>query len=122
MFEHFWREQPQLENLDEHVFGGLCQEIIKCKCGYIHELPIQKMAEIVPIHLSSNNIQSCIEAYLSSEEVDWRCPKCDAEKCLNIFEVICPPSSLILHLLRFAYLSIYLSIESINSTIILLLS
>ena len=45
LFEHFWEEQSWDENLDEHVFGGLFQETLECKCGNIQKLPIQKIAE-----------------------------------------------------------------------------
>ena len=85
------------------MFGGLSRDIIKCKCGYVHELPLQNMAEIIPIQLFGQNIQSCIEAFFSSEEVDWKCPRCGLLKCEKKVEVICPPSTLILHLLRFKY-------------------
>ena len=87
----------------KNVFGGLFRDIIKCKCGYVHELPLQNMADIIPIQLIGHNIQSCIEAFFSSEEVDWKCPSCGLLKCQKKVEVICPPSTLILHLLRFMY-------------------
>ena len=93
LLEHFWKEQPQLKTVDEKEFGGLSQDSIKCKCCYSHEILIQKMAEILPIQLIVYTIQSCIEAFFFSEEVDWRCPNCELEKCLKSVEVICLPSS-----------------------------
>ena len=85
------------------MFGGLSQDIINCNCGYSHELLIQKMAEILPIQLIVYTIQSCIEAFFFSEEVDWRCPNCGLEKCLKSVEVICPPSTLIIQLLHIVH-------------------
>ena len=83
LLEHLWKEQSLLENIDEVVFGGLFQETMKCKCGNKQNLPIQRMAEVIPLQLQSQCVQSCLEAFFSSVVVERKCPNCESQKSLK---------------------------------------
>ena len=103
LFEHFWGEQSWDENLDEHVFGGLFQETLECKCGNIQKLPIQKIAEVLHLQVRGQTVQSCIDAFLSNQEIESDCPECASTRRSKSLEIVCTPTTIILHLLRFSY-------------------
>ena len=103
LFEHFWGEQSWDENLDEKVFGGLLQETLECECGSIQKLPIQKIAEVLHLQIKGQTTQSCIDDFFDSQEVDSRCPECVSSRSTKTVKIVCAPTTIILHLLRFSY-------------------
>ena len=103
LFEHFWKEQPWNENIEDRVFGGLIQESLQCKCGNIKKLPIQKMTEVMHLQVKGKSTQNCLDEFLSRQEVESKCPACNGTQCEKTVEILCTPSTIILHLLRFLY-------------------
>ena len=55
------------------------------------------------IPISGNSTQSCLDAFLSNEEVHRICPNCKSPKSLKSFEITLPPSTLIMQLMRFSF-------------------
>ena len=55
------------------------------------------------IPISGNSTQTCLDAFLSNEEVHRICPNCKSPISLKSFDVTLPPSTLIFQLLRFSY-------------------
>ena len=103
LFEHFWGEQSWNENLNEHVFGGLFQETLECECGKNQILPIEKIAEVLHLQVRGQTVQSCLDAFLSKQEIKSDCPQCDSTRRSKSIEILCMPTTIILHLLRFCY-------------------
>ena len=103
LFEHFWEEQSWDEDLEEQMFGGLLQERLECNCGNIQKLPIQKLAEVLHLQIRGKTTQNCTDEFFSTQEVDSRCPVCPSTKRKKIVEIVCSPTTVILHLLRFSY-------------------
>ena len=103
LLEHFWNEDEVPLDLKENVFGGLSQDVLTCRCGYIEELSIQNIPEIVPIPLKGDNIQMCLEKYFSCEIIKWKCPICPETKVMKTANIIKEPETLMLQILRFEY-------------------
>ena len=101
MFEHLFKDSIVSSNIDEQIFGGLYQEKIVCKCGNIKYLPIQKLSEILMIQLHGQNIQSCLMNFLSDENVNNECTKCENKEAVKNIEIVTEPSTLIIQLKRY---------------------
>ena len=63
------------------------------------------MTDILFIPLIGDTIQTCLESYFSTKMVDRKCTSCPetATMCSKGINIVIPPSTLILHLLRFTY-------------------
>ena len=103
LLEHLWMELPLSDNLSETVFGGLFCESYQCECGQIEEHPIQILPTILSVPIVGETVQTCFDAYISSEQVVRTCQNCQSVKSCKSTEIITPPSTLILHLKRFSY-------------------
>ena len=103
LFEHFWKELPISATLNETVFGGLCQESFLCECGNIVKRPIEGLPDIISVSIKGDTIQTCLDSYLSQEQIERKCSICSSLKCWKSLEIIIPPSTLILQLKRFSY-------------------
>jgi uncharacterized UBP type Zn finger protein len=103
LLEHLFKETTMPVDIDEKVFGGLFQETIICKCGEMKLLPIQKLSEIWTIQVDGNNIQSCIEKFLDTENVDLICERCGYPKTKKQMKLIIEPKNLILQLKRYEF-------------------
>ena len=60
LLEHLWNDPSLPPDYCEQVFGGISQEAWHCKCGFSEELPMQPMADIIPIQLRGVTVQSCL--------------------------------------------------------------
>ena len=103
LFEHFWKELPIPAILNETVFGGLCQESFLCECGNKEKHPIEGLPDIISISIKGETIQTCLDSYLSQEQVERKCSMCPLLKCWKSVDILVPPSTLILQLKRFSY-------------------
>ena len=103
VFEHLFKETLLPLEVDEHVFGGLFQEALRCACGMFKSLPIQKLSEIWTVQISGENMQSCLESFLNSEEVDFQCSDCGCLRTKKEINIIMEPKTLIIQLKRFEF-------------------
>ena len=103
LIEHLWNEPAVPAILKEKIFGGLHQDVLKCPCGNIVELPIQEMPELLPIQLRGQTIQSCVEESFSPQNVEWNCPKCKKSQAKKETKIIKEPETLILQLMRYKF-------------------
>jgi ubiquitin C-terminal hydrolase len=103
LFEHLWNEEEIPISFKEKLFGGLCQNTLKCTCGYNEELQVHPLPAVIPIQTIGENIQTCFESYFLSEEVDWECPKCPRSKVRKHSLLIAEPKVLILQLMRYNF-------------------
>ena len=103
LLEHLWNELPSNDRLQETVFGGLIVENLKCECGNSEKLPIQRLTDILSIPIRGETIQTCLDGYFSTEVIDRKCTSCSSTICSKSINIVIPPSTLILHLLRFTY-------------------
>ena len=97
-----------LVNLSNHCFrennfGGLCQNILRCYCGFNQELQVQHIPDVIPIQINGLNIQTCVENYFTPEEIDWNCPNCTQTKVWKVSSLITDPKILILQLMRYKF-------------------
>ena len=102
-FEHLFNEEVIPISFREQLFGGLCQNVLQCKCGHTEEMQIQQMPAVLPIQLCDVNIQTCFESYFLSEDIDWKCPRCLESKVRKLSSLITEPEVLILQLMRYKY-------------------
>ena len=61
------------------------------------------MPDILSVPVKGENIQTCLEYFLATENVQWKCPCCldsNASKSINIIK---EPSTLLLQLMRFEF-------------------
>ena len=103
LLEHFWKEPSIPSSLGEDIFGGLFQECYECECGNIEKQPIKILPDILSLPIQGKTVQTCLDAYLASEEIVRRCSNCKSMKSSRSSEILVPPSTLILHLKRFFY-------------------
>ena len=61
------------------------------------------MPEIIPVQIHGESIQSCLDDYLSPENIEWNCPRCSNSKILKRTSVIVEPNIIILQLMRYKY-------------------
>ena len=103
LLEHFWSESVVPISLKDLAFGGLSQNTLSCVCGFEEELQLQPMPEIIPVQIHGESIQSCLDDYLSPENIEWNCPRCSNSKILKRTSVIVEPNIIILQLMRYKY-------------------
>ena len=103
LLEHLWNELPSADTLQETVFGGLFEENLKCECGNTDKLHIKRMYDVLSIPINGDNIQTSLDGYFSTEVIDRKCAHCPSTSCSKSVNIVLPPSTLILHLLRFTY-------------------
>ena len=103
LLDHLWDEENISTNLRETLFGGLSQNTLQCECGYIEELQVQHLPDVIPVQISNESIQTCFENYFSPEEISWNCPKCPKSTVNKISSLITEPDVLILQLMRYKY-------------------
>ena len=111
LLEHFWKELPIADSLNETIFGGLAQETYHCECGTIEKKPLQRLSDVLSIPVIGNSAQTCIDAYLASEQLSRKCQKCNSNRSSKSIEIVLPPSTLILHFKRYTFN------ETLNKTI-----
>ena len=61
------------------------------------------LPDILSLPIEGDTVQTCLNAYLASEEIVRRCSNCKSMKSSRSSEILVPPSTLILHLKRFFY-------------------
>ena len=103
IFEHIFKNLPPSNNIDEKMFGGLLQESLECRCGYVKELPIQKLPEINMIPIEGNSIQACIDDFFENEETDVMCSECQNPHLIKKTKIINEPTTLLIQLKRYSY-------------------
>ena len=106
IFEHMFKETILPLDFDETIFGGLIQESIICKCGKLKVLPVQKLSEIWTVQIKGKNMQSCLENFLSSEEIDFECTECGDKRTRKEYKVVIEPNTLLIQLKRFEFDSV----------------
>ena len=117
LFEHLLNEEGIPISFREKLFGGLCQNTLECKCGYTEEMQIQQMPSVIPIQISDENIQTCVEKYFLSEDVDWKCHKCSKSRVRKLSSLITEPEVLILQLMRYRYDDVQQKVEKIHNEV-----
>ena len=85
------------------MFGGLCQNILQCRCGFSRELQVQYIPDVIPLQINGLDIQTCFENYFNPEEIDWKCPNCRQSKVQKVSLLITEPKVLILQLMRYKF-------------------
>ena len=103
VIEHLFKTDIRSENLLEYLFGGLSQRTMSCPCNHVDELPYASTPEIIPIALTGNSLETCIESYFSPEVIERRCPSCNEERSTQTTTFVTSPANLILQLKRFEF-------------------
>ena len=105
--EHFTELTDELkENFGESLFGGLQEQIFKCKrCNKESRSNIEEMANILPIDLISESLQECLNKNFHDTEEDHPrvCDFCKNNHSERILNLINEPKVLILQLKRFLW-------------------
>ena len=118
LLEHLWLEDTQVSRtLREEIFGGVCQDILHCVCGYRAELAIEHMSEIVPIQIIGESIQLGLEDIFREERITRNCPKCKSSSVEKKQLIIQEPSTLILQLMRYKFDSVKKEISKIHKPV-----
>ena len=69
MLEHLFHADKLPKGFRDQAFDGLCQNTLTCKCGYEEELQVQHLPEVLPIQISGQSIQTCLDDYFSSKKL-----------------------------------------------------
>ena len=102
-FEHMFKEPVLPINIDERIFGGILQEKLTCACGKSKLLPIQKLPDIWTVQVEGESIQSCIDNFLSIENVELNCEECGYAKVNKQIQILLDPNTLIVQLKRYEF-------------------
>ena len=103
IFELIFKDSKDSNYIDEEIFGGLYQEKIVCACGNENEPAVQRLSEIISIELKGCTLKSCLDEFLSNEEIKYKCTKCSSGIAMKKIEIVKEPSTLILQLKRYEY-------------------
>ena len=102
-FEHMFKEPVLPIDIDERIFGGILQEKLTCACGKSKLLPIQKLPDIWTVQVEGESIQSCIDNFLSIENVELNCEGCVYAKVNKQIQILLDPNTLIVQLKRYEF-------------------
>ena len=61
------------------------------------------MPDVLSIPIKGVTLQECLDAYLASEKIERECSNCKARQSTLNLQVLVPPATLIIHILRFRY-------------------
>ena len=103
IFEHIFKDSKDSNCIDEKIFGGLYQEKIVCGCGNVKESAVQRLSEILSIELKGCTLKTCLDEFLSNEEIQCKCEKCGSGSAMKKMDIVKEPSTLILQLKRYEY-------------------
>ena len=118
LLEHLINENKLPSHFWDEAFGGLCQNTLTCSCGYTEELQVQQLPEVIPIQISGQCVQSCLDDYFSSEEIVWKCPNCPQLQVRRTSSLITEPEVLILQLMRYKYDEAQQKVNKVHSEVI----
>ena len=103
VIKHLFEESFFYQNFDEQMFGGLCQNILKCSCGLVTEKEITKLSHIISLDTNGETTQTCLNTYFLAEDISRTCPNCNSTVCQKTTHIIIEPLTLILQLNRYEY-------------------
>ena len=106
-FDILWKESAEhlfkSSILEEHIFGGLWQDILECSCGKRTENAITKMSEMLPLTCNGENIQQCLDNHFSPHTIERNCLDCKTKTGEKTIVVILEPATLVLQINRYEY-------------------
>ena len=104
LLEHIFKDSKILQNFDEKMFGGLWQTSLVClNCCNSEELGIQKIPEIIPLDLSGENLQDCLDNFFQADVIERNCSHCPAIISRKKTETVIEPNTMIFQINRYEY-------------------